>query len=37
MEKEEGAKEWDFTIIKDHTLCKLEARKSGYEGCISCF
>jgi len=27
MEKEEGVKEWDFAIIKDHKLCKLEARK----------
>jgi len=27
VEKEKGAKEWDFSIIKDNKLCKLEARK----------
>jgi len=29
VEKEEVAKEWNFAIIKDHKLCKLEARKPG--------
>jgi len=26
VDKVESDKEWDFAIIKDHKLCKLEAR-----------
>jgi len=33
VEKVEVSKEWDFAIIKDHKLRKLEARKPGLGSC----
>jgi len=35
-EKVGDAKEWDFAIIKDHKLYKLEARKLGYGSFFMC-